>query len=459
VIGSAMAIHFAMAGMIMSASAMSGGFKLPPHTTRTLKNGARLYVMEYHELPLVDFGVIIGSGSAVDPKGKEGLASLVAELLRKGTATRSAREIADAVDFVGGSLSASADQDGSHLGAEFLAKDLDLALDLLADTLLRPSFTQEEVDRARAETLGELKAAKENPGLLASRRFIEVLYRGHPYGHPTTGWESSVESITRDDVMRYYRDHYAPDNVIVVAVGDFKSDDMLAKLEARLSGWGGKASVRKPLPDPAAPKGRGIYLVDKPDSTQSQIRYGGLGIRRTDPDFAALTVANTILGGGFTSRLVEEIRVNRGLSYGVNSRFYSLLQRGPYMINTFTKNQTTLETVKLAQEVQSKFLKEGPTQEEIDKARKYLKGSFAIGHQSPDAMADVLGEIAFYGLAPDYYDTWLDRIARVTAEDVKRVSAKFPEAESVLLVLGQASEIRKDLETLGAVSVVPLTER
>jgi len=435
-----------------------GAFKLPPYTTKTLSNGAKLYAMEYHELPLVDMAVIVGAGSASDPNGKEGLADLVADLLRKGTPTRSARDIADAVDFVGGSMSASADQDGTHMSAEFLTKDLEMGLDLVTDVLMHPAFTQEEVERQKAETIGELKAARENPGLLASRRFVEQLYRGHPYGHPSSGWESSVEAVTREDVQRFYRDSYTPDNVIFIAVGDFNKEEMLGKLEKRLGGWSGKAAAKKPVPDPAKVKGRAIYLVDKADSTQSQIRFGGLGIRRDDPDYAVLAVANTILGGGFTSRLVEEIRVNRGLSYGVSSRFFALKQRGPFLINTFTKNATTLETVKLALDVHRKFVKEGPTAEEVDKARKYLKGSFAIGHQSPDALADVLGEIAFYGLPRDYYDTWLDRIAAVTVEDVKRVAAKFPLDDSILLVLGQASAIRKELETLGPVTSVPLSE-
>ena len=435
-----------------------GAFKLPPYTTKTLSNGAKLYAMEYHELPLVDMAVIVGAGSASDPNGKEGLADLVADLLRKGTPTRSARDIADAVDFVGGSMSASADQDGTHMSAEFLTKDLEMGLDLVTDVLMHPAFTQEEVERQKAETIGELKAARENPGLLASRRFVEQLYRGHPYGHPSSGWESSVEAVTREDVQRFYRDSYTPDNVIFIAVGDFNKEEMLGKLEKRLGGWRGKAAAKKPVPDPAKVKGRAIYLVDKADSTQSQIRFGGLGIRRDDPDYAVLAVANTILGGGFTSRLVEEIRVNRGLSYGVSSRFFALKQRGPFLINTFTKNATTLETVKLALDVHRKFVKEGPTAEEVDKARKYLKGSFAIGHQSPDALADVLGEIAFYGLPRDYYDTWLDRIAAVTVDDVKRVAAKFPLDDSILLVLGQASAIRKELETLGPVTSVPLSE-
>jgi len=437
----------------------SGGFHLPPTITRTLPNGVRVYAMEYHELPLVDFGVIIGSGAAQDPKGREGLADLVSDLLRKGTTTRSAREIADAIDFVGGSLDAGADQDGTRISAEFMKRDLSLGLDLLADMLMNPAFAPDEVERLKSETIGELQAMKENPGALASRRFIELLYGEHPYGHPTSGWETSVEAITPDDARAFYEAHYKPDNIIFVVVGDFDATQTVDAIGRRLAGWTGKATRAAEVPHPASLKKRSLYLIDKPDSTQSQIRIGALGIQRTDPDYIPAVVANTILGGGFTSRLVEEIRVNRGLSYGVGSRFYALVETGPFVISTFTKSATTRETVQLALDVMEAFRKEGPTPGELDKARKYLKGAFAIGHQSPDSLADALGELAFHNLPLDYYDNYLDRLASLTVEDVKRVAAeRFPADRLNIVVLGEAKAVRKDIETLGAVTPAPLTE-
>ena len=270
--------------MSSDAEALSGGFKLPPAAHRTLGNGLRVYIMEYHELPLVEFEVIVGAGAAADPEGKEGIASLAAGLLRKGAGSRSASEIADAVDFVGGSLSGAADQDATRLGAEFLAKDMDLGLDLLADMLMRPVFAQQEVDRLKSETLSDLQAAKENPSLLAGRRFVELLYKGHPYGHATPGWEDSVASLTREDVRRFYAAHYAPSESIVIAVGDFKADEMLQRIEQRFSPWraasaargaSAGAAARKPLPAASQPTRRAIYLVDKRDPPRA--RSGSAG--------------------------------------------------------------------------------------------------------------------------------------------------------------------------------------
>ncbi|MGH9870199.1 MAG: M16 family metallopeptidase [Candidatus Polarisedimenticolia bacterium] len=438
-------------------SAATGGFKLPPATGRTLPNGVRVNLMEYHELPLVDFQVVVGAGAAHDPKGKEGLASLTAELLRKGTTKRNAKEIADAVDFVGGALGGSADHDGTRVTAEFMAKDVDLALELLADTVMSPVFAPDEVEREKGDTLAELQAAKENPSLLASRRFVELLFANHPYGHPTVGWESTVKGMTAQDVKAFHARHFVPGNIIIVGVGDFSAAEMMAKLEKHFGGWKGPRTEETPIPKPAPPAAKTIYLIDKPDSTQSQVRMGSVGIRRTDPDYVIIQVANAILGGGFTSRLVEEIRVNRSLSYGASSRFYPLVQNGPFVVSTFTKNETTGEIIKVAREVLAKFHAEGATAEEVDKARKYLRGGFAISHQAPDALADALAEIAFYGLPTDYYDTYLDKIDRVTLDDVRRVAReRFPIDTLITVVLGEGKAVRAQLEPLGPVTAAPL---
>lgn len=452
----------AMTGMMMSSGneAAVGEFRLPPAVQRTLPNGMRIYAIELHELPLVSFEIVVSAGAAQDPRGKEGIAELVADLLRKGTGGRSAREIADAVDFAGGSLDASADQDGTRVTAEFLSGDSALALDLLADTLLHPAFASEEVDRLRSERIGELKAALENPGLLASRRFVEILYGDHPYGHSTAGWETTVATISPDDVRAFYRRHYIPENTILVAAGDFEAPKMLDAIEAKFGAWKAVAEPRDGLAEPARLKKRTVFLIDKPDATQSQIRIGAIGMPRVDPDYAVVQVANTILGGGFTSRLVEEIRVNRGLTYGASSRFFSFVQRGPFLISTFTKNPTTVETIRVALEVLEKFHKEGVTEEEVSKARRYIKGNFAIGLQAPGAIAGAMAEIAFYRLPSDYYDTYLTRIASVTRQEANQAIAKhFPLERLNIVVLGRAAEIRKELGTVGPVTEVPLAAR
>ncbi len=453
----------AMAGtMTQSGSQPAGsGFRLPPSLSRTLDNGLRLHVMEFRGLPLVNCNVIVGAGAAHDPKGKEGLADMTATLLRKGTTSRSAMEIASEMDVLGATLDAVADPDATQVKTEFLARDADTALGLLVEVLAHPAFAPEELERLRGEKLGALQAVRDDPATLAGRRFVELLYGKHPYGHPVTGWEYTVGAIAREDVTGFYSRHYVPSRMIVVAVGDFEAPRMLEKLAGLFSTLpaakqGADAGNSGPIAEPAAPATRAIYLVDKPESTQSQIRIGGIGINRRDPDYIPLVVANTILGGGFTSRLVEEIRVNRGLSYGVRSRLLPQVQPGPFVISTFTKNATTLETVKVALAELEKFRRDGVTPEELDKARAYLKGTFAIQNQTGSALAEALTDIAFYDLPADYYDRYLDRIMAVTLEDVARVAQRLPFEKLQIVVLGEAKAVRSDLASLGSVKDVPL---
>ncbi len=450
----------AMAGSLMSngQGVPGGAFRLPGVLDRTLDNGVRLHVLEFRGLPLVNYQVVVGVGSSDDPEGREGLADLVSDLLRKGTATRTATAIAEEIDTLGALLDADTDRDATHLTAEFLAADAAQGLDLIFDLLAHPAFAPAEVDRLRGERLGELQAIREDPAALSGRRFMEILYGSHPYGHPVSGWEATVGEVTAADARAFFAHHYVPSNMIVVAAGDFDGSAMMDRLARTFSALRSTPGSREggDMAPPQAPAARTVHLIDKPDSTQSQIRIGSLGIDRRDPDYIPLLVANTILGGGFTSRLVQEIRVNRGLSYGVRSRFVTTVEDGPFLISTFTKNETTLECVQVALAELERFRSEGATAEELERAANYLKGSFAIGHQSSAALAGAMAEIAFYGLPRDYYDTFLDRIASVTLEDVARVAKRFPQENLQIVVLGEAKAVRASLATLGPVKDAPL---
>ena len=450
----------AMAGSLMSSGrdVTAAEFRLPPTSHRTLENGIRLHVMEFRTLPLVNFHVVVGAGSSVDPEGRAGLADLVADLLRKGTTSRTATQIAEETDTLGALLDTGTDLDASHISSEFLAADAATGLALLHDLIAHPAFSTEEIERLRGEKLGELQAIREDPSALAGRRFMQILYGAHPYGHPVSGWESTISAITREDITGFFARYYVPSNIIVVAAGDFDAKEMMESLSRTFDTLPAAGKAAGPASDaaPVAQAARGIHLIDKPESTQSQVRIGAIGIDRKDPDYIPLMVANTIFGGGFTSRLMEEIRVNRGLSYGVRSRFVATLMDGPYVISTFTKNDTTLEIIQVALAELERFRRDGATAEELERAKSYLKGTFAIGHQSADAMADMMADIAFYALPRDYYDGYLDRLMSVTREDVARVARRFPFDGLQIMVLGEAKAIRAPLATLGTVQDAPL---
>jgi zinc protease len=420
-----------------------------------LENGLTVLLMEYHKLPLVYFELRVRGGASVDPDGREGLANLTAELLRQGTEARTAAQIAEELDFVGGSLDVDVNTDFTVATAEFLRKDLAMGLELLAEVVLRPTFSPDELERVRKNVLASILRARENPLIIANQAFEAFLYKSHPYGRPVQGTEASVRSLTRDDIVGFHRENYRPETAILAVVGDFTVDDMASKLTMAFGDWQAGSAGSLPTPSlPGQPEKWQILVVDKPDVTQTQIRLGSFGIDRRHPDFHAIQVANAILGGGFTSRLVDEIRVNRGLTYGVTSFFAARAQRGPFAIATFSKNATALETLQVALDELKKFRQEGATPAELEKVKNYLTGLFALGLQTPESLAEQMNDIEFYALPPDFVDSYQERVRAVTLEEANRAAREyFPYENLAMVVVTDAKLMQDQLEQLGQVTV------
>ncbi|MBM4123584.1 MAG: insulinase family protein, partial [Nitrospira sp.] len=282
-------------------------------------NGMTVLVLEQHFLPIVQFHALLKVGSAQDPPGKAGLANLVASLLDEGTTTRTANQIAEQIDFVGGALAAKAGEDFTTVSARVLKKDRELGATLLADILLHPIFPEQELARVRNQLLGEIQSEQDAPDLMAGKTFKQLVFDGHPYRWPVNGTETSLPTITRADLEQFYAREYRPNQTILAIVGDITLEEAKTLVAAQFSAWKtGPQSARTA----GAPK-----LIDKPtvklidkDLSQATIMLGHLGISRTNPDFYAVTVMNYILGaGGFSSRLMDSIRDNQGLAYGVGS--------------------------------------------------------------------------------------------------------------------------------------------
>jgi len=439
---------------VFSNLVFASDIKLPPYQKFTLPNDLTLLVMENKKLPLVNFRLVLKAGSVYDPVGKEGLANLTAALIRKGTKTKSFEQISEEIEFVGGSLSSGADLDYAYIGGEFLSKDLDLALNLLSDILLNPAFTQEEFDREKELTLAGLQEEKDDASTIANEAFYQFLYDKNPYSHPVDGTEGSVKNITRADVVSFYQKYFAPQHSILTLVGDFSSQAVKGKVEKALAGWQKSNTNLAKIAAPIKFKGRKLLIVEKPDVTQTQIRIGNVSVPRNNPDYFPLTVANTILGGGFSSRLVNEIRVNQGLTYGVSSRFNMFKETGAYLISTFTKNQTTRKTIDVALAEVKKFREKGVTKEELEGAKNYLKGLFPMRLETPEALASQITNIEFYSLDPKFVETYRQNIDAVTLDDIKRVANKyFDYQDVVLVVVTNPKETRKDLEGLGKIEM------
>jgi zinc protease len=422
--------------------------RIPPVTRAVFDNGLRVLVAEYHELPLVEFYAIVGSGAAQDPSGKEGLAQLTAATLTRGAGRLGAQALARAIDTLGGKIAAAAGTDGTIVTAEFLSKDFGEGLDLLRQVLLDPTFARDEVRRARDEQEAGIVAALEDTSSVAEKCFAGFLYGTHPYGRPVEGRRSTVRKLGRCDVDHYYERWYRPNNTILVLVGDVRAGDAVIRLREAFGAWRADARAipgRAPAPDRV--RARRVLLVDKPDATQTQIRIGNIAIARNHPDFIPATVANTILGGGFTSRLIEELRVKRSLTYAAWSQFAARLTGGDFRISTFTKSPTTAETLTLALAVEGDFRSKPPTRPELDKAKAYLRGQFPLRLESPDALAGRLAEIEFHGLPDDDLRSFRSRVAAVTPAEVQAVSQRdMPQPDQVaVVVVGKAVEIRAQL--------------
>ena len=432
--------------------------KLPPVTRATLDNGLRVLVAEYHELPLVEFYVIVGAGAAQDPAGKDGLASLTASSLKRGAGKLSAEELAKAIESLGGQIGAAAGTDGTIVNGEFLAGDFAAGLDLLRQVLTQPTFARDEVRRARDEQLAGIVASLEQPGQVADKCYAAFLYGSHPYGRPLDGRRKTVEKLDRGDVRGFYDRWYHPNDTILVLVGDVSADDAIAKLRAAFGAWKASPDALAPrTPPPAPATARRILLVDKPDATQTQLRFGNMSIARNHPDYLPAQVANTILGGGFTSKLIEELRVKRSLTYSAYSMFAARLTGGDFRVSTFTKTPTTVETLDLALAVTGEFRAQPPAPKALAKARTFLMGQFPLKLETPEALAGKLAEIELHGLPQDELTTYRSRVARIDAAEVARVSkADIPSMDSVaIVVVGKASEIRAPLEArYGPVQVV-----
>jgi len=428
--------------------------KLPPYQKFSLGTGLTLLVMENKKLPLVNFRLILKAGSVYDPPGKEGLASLTAALIRKGTKTKSFEQISEQIEFVGGSLNSGASADYAFISGEFLSKDIDLALNLLSDILLNPAFSQQEFEREKGLTLAGLQQEKDDPSTIATKAFYQFLFENNPYSHPVDGTEASVKKITRADVLAFYKNYFSPQNSILTLVGDFSTPTVKQKIEKTLAGWQKSNTNLAKLPAPTKFKGRKLLIVEKPDVTQTQIRIGNVSVPRNNPDYFPLIVANTILGGGFTSRLMNELRVNQGLTYGVSSRFNMFKETGAYLISTFTKNQTTRKIIDLALAEVKKFREKGVTQKELQGAKNYLKGLFPLRLETPEALASQISDIEFYNLDPKFVDTYIQKIGAVTLDDIKRVTNKYFDYEDVVLVVvTNPKETQKDLEGLGKIEM------
>jgi zinc protease len=416
---------------------------MPPHEKFVLKNGLTVLLLEKRGVPLVDMFAIVKTGAAADPAGQDGLASVTASLLRKGTKTRTAQQFSAEFDYIGGSFEADAGAEFTGISAEFLTKDLARGLDLFSDAVLHPTFPQDETDKILAQSLDGIKSLKDEPQSVLGLYYHGYLYGTHPYGRSSDGDELSLKRIQRDAIAKFYEANYAPGNMILGIAGEFDAADLRKKLEDAFGAWPARTVANTSIPVAASVKGKRLLLIDKPDATQTYFAIGNIGVAVNDPDRVAIRVVNTILGGRFTSELNEALRVESGYTYGAGSSFDPRKTPGPFVIRSFTKNETTTPAIDLALQVLQKLHTNGVTPEQLASAKSYIKGQFPPSIETSGQLARRIVTNEFYGLNDDEVNQLEARIDAVTQETARQVIEKhFPLDNLVFVLIGQASAIR-----------------
>lgn len=416
--------------------------KMPPHEKMVLPNGLTVLLLEKHSVPMVDVAGIVKTGGLADPVGMEGLASTTAGLLRKGTKTRTAQQFSEEIDFIGGNFGADAGADYTTFGAEFLSKDTAKGLSLVADAVLRPTFPEEEVVKLLAQSVDGVKSAKDSARDVIFDYYDGYLYNGKGYGRPTEGDEISLKKIHREAIVKFYETYYTPGNTILAVTGDFKPEEMKKRIEEAFGGWAAKAAPAMKAEVLETVKGKRLLLVNKGDATQTYFAIGNVGMAATDPDRVAVQVVNTVFGSRFTSMLNEALRVESGLTYGANSFFSPEKEPGPFVIFSFTRNETTEKAIDMTLAVLKKLHADGVSAAQLASAKSYLKGQFPPSIETSGQLAGVIARHEFYGLGDDEVNERSQRIDAVTPEIAKQVIAKhFPLENLTFVLIGKSAEI------------------
>ena len=423
--------------------------QFPPYEIRTLDNGLKVVAVLHHEQPAVSIRLLVGAGSAQDPKGKGGLANLTANLLDQGTTTKSAQQIADQIDFIGGDLGTGAATDLSYVNVVVMKDSFQFGLELLADVAHNPSFAPEEIERQKDQTLSSLRVNADDPGYIADTVFDRLVYGFHPYGLPATGTQDSLAALTRDDLQSFHRQYFVPNNMILAIVGDVTSDEAFAAAQKVFGGWArGTLPAAQPI-DPPQPTRR-IVIIDKPDAVQTSIRVGQLAIPRKHADYTAWDLAVKILGGEGANRLHQVLRSQYGLTYGAEADMEARKQAGDYVAQTETRTDQTAQALRLTIDEFSRLSRERVGDRELSDAQAYLAGSFPLTIETPDQIATQVLNVVFFDLPISDIATYRERVLAITPDDVQRVSRKYvrPDQLSIVLV-GNARAFASQLVEMG----------
>lgn len=436
---------------------------LPPIEKRALSNGLPVWIVGVHKVPTVHVQLAVRAGVAEDAAGKFGVASLTADMLDEGAGGRNALEIADAVDYLGAQLTTTGGVDASFVDLHVPVARLGDALPIMADVVTRPAFADGDLNRLRQERLTSLLQAQDDPEQLIEFAFPRLVYGvSHRYGTSAVGTAASLQALSAADLKAFHAARYRPDNALLIVAGDVTADTVLPLLERALGGW--KAPATPVTAAPVAPAkqlaARHVYLIDKPGAAQSQIRIGWVGVPRSTPDYFALRVLNTILGGSFTSRLNQNLREQHGYAYGAGSSFDMRRGAGPFFASAGVQTDKTSEALK------EFFTELGRIHDpvgadELEKAKNYLALLLPRNFETTRGLAGSLAQLYVYDLPADFYETYGTRVRGVTAADVARAAGTYIQPDKLaVVVIGDRKTIEPGIKALnlGPLTVVEPAE-
>jgi zinc protease len=427
--------------------------QFPAFSETALPGGMRLIVVRNHSLPLARLDLYLAGGSVHDPAGRAGLAELTASLLDKGTATRSALEIAETIEGVGGTLSASAGTDFATVSSSVLSDHLPLAFQLVSDVVTAAAFPEEELETMRRRQLTGLQASMGQPGFIAARAFARIVHgAAHPYGAAQT--PESVRAITREEIAAFHRARYVPGNALLVVSGDVTPEQARALAERHFGGWSGAGAAAALPPAPAAPGALRIHLVHRPGSVQSNILAGHPGLTPENPDYYAVQVLNMVLGASGNSRLERILRGERGWTYSARSLFSRPAGTGVFQANTEVRTAVTDSAVAGLLAELRHIRDEAPTAAEVEAAKAFLTASFPGRLETPVQVASQLATTRLLGLPAEHLTGYPERIRAVTVADLQRVAREYLHPDrAAVVVVGDARQVLPGLEAIAPVSL------
>ncbi|MDH3362163.1 MAG: insulinase family protein [Gammaproteobacteria bacterium] len=455
------ALSLACVLLLIASGVNAAGVTLPAHERVELANGTVLLLIEKHDVPLIGLEAVVRGGAVSDPDGLGGMASLLAELMQHGAGRRDAAAFAGAIAAVGGKLSVLAGLEGIYVSADFMARDAELMIELVADLLQRPLLAADQLEKLRARSINLIKAAKgSDPGELLPAYGNAFLFGDHPYGNPVGGSESTLANISHEKLRQYYEEQVGGDRLIISVSGNFNTVAMKARLEKAFAGW---RPATMPLPAPTAADkqtGRRVLLIDKPGATQSYFWLGNIGVAADYAKRAELSLANTVFGGRFTSMLNTEMRVKAGLTYGARSTLQQPSQPGAVVISSFTETGTTVEAIDLALKVLGRLRDAGIKEDAVNSARNYIMGQFPPRLETARQLAAQFAMLEQYGLDVAYINDYGAALSAATSESIAAAIGEiYPAPENLsFVVIGDAGLIRENISRYGPVTEMSIKE-